>query len=103
MSSIKDFSYEIGRARLIPITDRVSRLPWWALVATLLGVLFAWIMATDKDYQTVFGAISDGLRTTIFVTLVSYAIALVLALIIALGRISQNVIIQQTSTFYVEI
>src|SRR4051794_35818173 len=103
MSSSHDLSYPVGKAHVLPIFDRVSRLPWWAIVAALLGVLFAWIMAVDKDYQTVFGAISDGVRTTIYVTLVSYAIAIVMALIVALGRVSERVAIQQVSTFYVEI
>ncbi len=94
---------EVGRARLVPLTNRLSRLPWWALVAALLGILFAWVMATDEDYQKVFGAISDGLTMTITVTIIAYIGALIIGLILALGRVSHNVVVYQVSTFYVEI
>src|SRR5579871_1850406 len=93
----------IGQSRAIPATNRLSKLPWWALAIVLLGVLFAWIMATDQNYQQVFGAISDGVSLTIYVTLIAYIGALVLGLIIALARVSENVFLYQTSTFYVEI
>ncbi len=94
---------EVGRSRLLPVTNRLSRWPWWALAIALLGVLFAWAMATDADYQRIFGAISAGIIVTILVTVISYSIALVMGLILALGRVSNNLIAYQISTFYIEI
>jgi polar amino acid transport system permease protein len=94
---------EIGHARLVPFSNRLSHLPWWALIAALLGVIFAWGMATDEKYQTVFGAIAKGIALTIVVTLISYSLAVVMGLILALGRVSKNTFVYQISTFYVEI
>lgn len=94
---------DIGSARLIPLSNRLSRLPYWAIVTALLGVIIAWSMATNERYEVIFQAISAGLRLTVFVTIIAYAGALALGLLVVLGRISRNIVIQQISTFYVEI
>jgi polar amino acid transport system permease protein len=84
-------------------SDRLSRWPWWALVAALFGVLFGWIILTNQTYSEIFMQIRSGIVVTIRVTVVAYALALVLGLLIALGRVSSNAILYQISTFYVEI
>ncbi len=93
----------VGNSRLLPITNRLSRLPWWALIALLLGVIFAWVILTHDEYQIVFNWIIQGLGITIRITMIAYSCALVLGLIVALGRISSHVVIYQAATFYVEI
>jgi polar amino acid transport system permease protein len=94
---------EVGKSRLVPFTSRLSRWPWWALAIALLGVIFAWAMATDADYERIFGAISAGIIVTILVTVISYIIALIMGLVLALGRVSTNIFAYQISTFYIEI
>lgn len=93
----------IGKSHALPIVDRLSRLPWWALVAGLLGALIAWSMLTSDEYQVIFRAISQGIVMTIYVTLIAYVAAILLGLVCALGRVSKNVVIYQIATFYVEI
>jgi polar amino acid transport system permease protein len=85
------------------LSDRLSRWPWWALAAALLGVLFAWSILTDQTYHGIFDRISEGIVVTLRVTVLAYGLALVLGLIVALGRVSGNVVIYQIATFYVEI
>ncbi len=91
------------RSRLLPITDGLVRLPWWTLVAALLGVLIAWQMTTNQTYIQIVDYLKTGLLKTIEITLIAYTIAVLLGLIVALARISSNPIIKQVSTFYVEI
>jgi len=93
----------VGSSRLVPFANRWSRWPWWALVTVLLGIVFVWVIATDSTYQAAFNFILIGLSTTIVITLIAYPLALLLGLIIALGRISRNIFAYQISTFYVEI
>jgi polar amino acid transport system permease protein len=93
----------VGSSHVFPGSDRISKLPWWAIAIALLGAILAWSMSTDQQYQKVFGAIATGVSVTIFVTLVAYSLAIVMGLIIALGRVSQNVVVYNVSTFYVEI
>jgi polar amino acid transport system permease protein len=94
---------EPSKSRLNPIPDRLSRLPWWVLVAALLGVMFAWTLVTDETYSGIFGRVSQGIIVTLRVTIISYTFAIVLGLIVGLGRVSRNIFVYQISTFYIEI
>lgn len=94
---------EIGRSRLLPAGERLRRVPWWALVAALLGILFAWHIHTDQTYNEIFRAILNGVGITVYVTVIAYSAALLIGLLLAFARLSKNVIVYQAATFYVEI
>jgi polar amino acid transport system permease protein len=95
--------HEGVRPRLLPFTGRISRLPLWLLLAILLAILFLWMVANDGDYRIIFLATARGLDTTITVSLVAYAAAMLLGLVVGLLRISRNRLLLEVSTFYVEI
>ncbi len=78
-------------------------MPWWAIVAALLGLLFAWHIHTDRTYNEIFRAILNGVGITLYVTVVAYSAALLLGLLLAFARLSRSAIVYQTATFYVEI
>ncbi len=80
-----------------------SQLPYWLIATVILGVVFLWIILTDPSYRVIFDAVVKGVGVTIKVTLISYTIAVVLGLIIGLGRVSSRRVTQEISTFYVEI
>ena len=98
--------------------EQMREFPWWAIimVVALLAAFLA--MLTNPTYRSAlsfivnppveteiaFGlAIVDGLRMTLFVTVVSYSIALVLGLIVGIMRVSRNPILFHLSTLYVEL
>lgn len=87
----------------LPMTDRISRWPWWAIGIAIFAVLVAWGMLTNTKYNEIVRFISQGIGTTIFVTIVAYSFSIVLGLLIGLGRTSRNPIIYHVCTFYVEI
>lgn len=91
------------RSHLLPFTDRLSRLPYWLLVALALAAVFFYIILTNEDYQIIFDALRKGLWTTIYVTGVAYVLALLGGLLLSLMRVSDNRILQEISSFYVEI
>jgi len=91
------------KSRMIPVSDRLSRLPYWLLAALLLGVLAAWAIASNQNYQVIFAAVSKGVWTTIYVSTVSYALALVVGLGWTLMRVSKRRVLQEISSFFVEI
>ncbi len=91
-----------GNAHALPVTDRLTRLPWWALVTAFLGVLFAWQIATDASYYEIFVSIINGVVLTISVTIVAFGLSLLVGLLLAFARLSKNPIIYQTATFFVE-
>jgi polar amino acid transport system permease protein len=92
-----------GRSHLIPATDRLSRLPYWLLVALLLAIMGFWVIANNENYRVIFAAVSKGVWTTIYVSIVAYILALVSGLIWCLMRVSQSRFMQEVSSFFVEI
>lgn len=81
----------------------LDRLPYWLLAVLFLGVIIVWRIVTDASYSTIFTAVSKGVGVTIYVTIVAYAGALVIGLIVGLARVSKNRFIYEVATFYVEV
>ena len=81
----------------------LSRAPWWLLAIALLFVLGLWGITTDAAYSQIFRALSGGVITTLWVTIIAFAAATALGLLIAIARTSGNRILRELSTFYVEI
>lgn len=91
------------RSHLIPITDKLSRLPYWLLVAILLAAVFAWTIANNGDYRVIFDAVRKGLWTTVYVSLIAYVLATLLGLFLSLLRVYKSRFTQEISSFYIEI
>ncbi|RME63709.1 MAG: amino acid ABC transporter permease, partial [Caldilineae bacterium] len=85
------------------VLEFLDKLPYWLVTAILLGVILLWNILTDADYNVIFNAVVKGVSVTIYVCLIAYAFALIVGLIIGLGRITHNRIILEAATFYVEI
>lgn len=94
---------QVGRSRMIPAADRLSRLPYWLLAALLLAVLAFWTFTTNDNYQVIFSAVRQGVWTTIYVSLIAYILAMVFGLVWVLMRVSQSRFLQEVSSFFVEI
>lgn len=76
--------------------------PWW-LVAIVLAIIYMIVrIAIDQNYQSAFQIILSGLSITIYVTIVSFLLALVIGLLAGLGRISRNVIFRNIAITYIE-
>jgi polar amino acid transport system permease protein len=85
------------------IVDRLSRLPWWLILILLGGVILFYNISTDELYSVIFGRLIKGVGVSLFVAIVSYAAAIVIGLIVALGRVSKNPITYNLSTLYVNV
>ena len=83
-------------------TER-REFPFWLLATILLGLLLCWLFVVNGDYHTIFRALSRGVFTTAWVSLVAYAAAAIVGLVVALGRGSRSRVIREVATFYVEI
>lgn len=91
------------RSRMLPVTDRLSRLPYWLLVALLIALLSFWVIASNQNTRVIFAAVRQGVSTTIFVSVVSYLLAIVLGLFWMLLRVSRSRVLQEISSFFVEV
>jgi len=91
------------QSHMIPATDRLSRLPYWLIAALLIAVLAFWTIANNEDYRVIFAAVSKGIWTTIYVSVVAYALAIIGGLAWCLMRVSQNRVLREIASFFVEI
>jgi len=89
--------------KLIPWTEKLAQVPWWALIILLMGLLIVYFIFTSPTYEDAFFFLIAGVRLTILVSLTSFAISLVLGLIAGLGRVSKNVVYYTLSSLYVEV
>lgn len=81
----------------------LARLPYWLLIAFGIAIVLAWNITTDATYTLIFNAVVAGVGMTLLVTIVAFAGALVLGLLIELMRLSGNRVLVEIATFYVEI
>ncbi|MEA3309336.1 MAG: amino acid ABC transporter permease [Chloroflexota bacterium] len=81
----------------------LSRLPYWFLALLFLAVLFLWGVVNNGDYHIIFGAITQGVWTTIYVSLIAYFLATMLGLLVGLLRVSRWRVLREISSFYVEV
>ena len=95
--------YRAHHSHLLPLADRLSRLPYWLLAAILLAAIFVWTIINEGDYRVIFGAVRKGLWTTIYVSLIAYVLATLLGLGLSMLRVYQSRLTQEISSFYIEI
>jgi polar amino acid transport system permease protein len=80
----------------------LREFPWWLLIIlSIIGFMGIWI-SLDPVYQNIFSTILQGLSTTLYVTAISFVFALVLGLILGLGRTSRNIVFRNLSITYIE-
>ncbi|MBX3048824.1 MAG: amino acid ABC transporter permease [Anaerolineales bacterium] len=83
--------------------DRFARFPWWLVAIILVLIGSAYFVATNESYQASLLFIVQGISITVQTTLYAYALALVIGLIMGLGRVSRNVVFSNVARFYVEV
>ncbi|MGB5933289.1 MAG: amino acid ABC transporter permease [Anaerolineae bacterium] len=94
---------ERPQPKLIPWTAKLAQVPWWALIILLMGVFIAYFLFTSATYQDALQFLIAGVRLTILVSLISFGTALVVGLVVGLGRVSKNVVFYTLSSLYVEV
>ena len=75
---------------------------WWAYGVLAISVLIILAIIYDPSYRAAFDYIWPGVIMTMFLTITSFSIALVIGLFMGLARVSSNKILYNISTFYVE-
>lgn len=80
-----------------------GEFPWWLLAAAALGVYFLFRIVSDDLYTQVLTTLTRGIGITIFVTLIGFAAASALGLLLALASLSGSLVLRQIARFYIEI
>ena len=86
-------------------TSRISweRVPWWAVIIIIFGVLVGYSVLTSEAYLKVLSFVMAGVKLTLQTTVMAFTLALVLGLLGGLGRVSKNPIFFAIATLYVEV
>jgi His/Glu/Gln/Arg/opine family amino acid ABC transporter permease subunit len=82
---------------------RLADVPWWVVILVLLGAYLAYAMLSDEGYKEAIGFIIPGVKLTLQVTFLAYALALVIGLIAGMMRVSKNPLLYNIATLYVEV
>jgi len=88
-----------------PATSSVTRVrgfEWWLVI--MLGVI-AWMafqVVSNEAYSEAWENIIPGLRLTLYLTIGSFLVAMPLGLVIGLGRLSRNRVINTIAQLYIE-
>jgi len=84
-------------------SNTLNRIPWWLVIILIVGGFVLFSMLSSERYVAALTYLLRGVRLTIFLTVASYAIAMVIGLIAGLGRVSRNPIVNTIATLYVEV
>ena len=88
---------------MIPTSPNDKDFPWWLVAVVAIGCYLFWQVFTVEEYSKVLSTLRRGIWVTVYVTVVSYVMACVLGLALALAGLSRSLILRQVSRFYVEI
>lgn len=88
---------------MIPNSPQDEDFPYWLLIAVAIGGYLMFRVVTDELYTQVLVTLSRGVRVTVFVTLVGFAMASVLGLLLAIATLSRFIVLRQLARFYIEI
>ncbi|HEX9896550.1 MAG TPA: amino acid ABC transporter permease [Dehalococcoidales bacterium] len=88
----------------IPGAEPQSRMDvWWWLVALVVGVIVILSVTMPDPYWNIIKFVRDGLKITVFLTVVAFGFVLVVGMLGGLGRLSKNRVINLIATLYVEL
>jgi polar amino acid transport system permease protein len=77
--------------------------PWWLVAAGLAGAALLAAFLTDEVYASILATLSRGIAVTVFVTLVAFALATGLGLLLAVCVLSPSLVLRQAARLYIEV
>ncbi len=93
----------LQQSRRQRLRTRLATFPWWLVIIILIVIGTLLLITNSPTYSDAFVTIRSGMVVTLYITLISYAISLLIGLITGLGRVSSSVVAQNIATLYVEV
>lgn len=87
----------------MPAPSPDKDFPWWLLILTGIGAVMLGRILSDAVYAQVLATLSKGIGLTLFVTVVAFALASGLGLLLALAGSARWIAVRQAARFYVEV
>lgn len=76
---------------------------WWILVAVVVGLILLLVFVSPDPYRRMIVFMSDGVWRTIYLTIISFILVLIIGLLVGLARLSKINLLRGIATVYVEI
>lgn len=83
------------------VRRRLGESAWLYVMLSMIGVMVVAIFLSD-EYQEAFREIIPGLKLTLYLTIGAFVFAMPLGLLIGMGRLSKNRLINTISQVYIE-
>jgi His/Glu/Gln/Arg/opine family amino acid ABC transporter permease subunit len=77
--------------------------PWWLVIVVVTGLWLFWEVVSSEIYAEILGKLAKGIWITLMVTVIAYAAACGLGLLLALGQLSGSLVLRQLCRLYVEV
>jgi polar amino acid transport system permease protein len=77
--------------------------PWWMVAIGLVILATFLLIQINPHFKDAFNIIRAGLGVTISTTIIAYCIAILVGLLVGLGRVSESLFWRNMATIYVEI
>ena len=77
--------------------------PWWLVIVGATVAWLFWQVLANDIYAQALSTLSKGVWVTIYVTMIGYAGAAVLGLMLALAGLSRFVVLRQAARLYIEV
>jgi polar amino acid transport system permease protein len=94
---------QLDKTSEAPDMFSLSKLPWWAIILLLTGIIILYLIFANKNYHETFIFLQAGVATTLRITIIAFPIATVIGLFLGLAKISKNVVFNTAATIYVEV
>lgn len=80
-----------------------ERFPYWLIILLTFFLITLYYILSSTTYREALVFVAEGLIFTVLISLTAFSAALVLGLIIGLGRVSRNQFLYTPATLYVEV
>lgn len=88
----------------LPQVGELSKIdPWWGLVLIVFALILVLLFSKPDPFQRILTYCADGIGVTLFVTIVSFILTMIIGLFAGLGRVSKTKWVYNVTSFYIEI
>lgn len=88
---------------MTPQNEHDKDFPWWLVIVVVTGLYLFWNVLTVETYRAVLQTLVKGLWITVYVTVIAYAMACALGLLLAVAQLSRFIVLRQAARLYVEV
>jgi polar amino acid transport system permease protein len=84
-------------------TEDKQDFPYWLVIVVVTGLWLFYEVLSDEVYALALQTLAKGIWITVLVTVVAFAVASLLGLLIAVASLSRFVVLRQAARLYVEL